>query len=357
MAPSLWCHVRGLLQLLLLLSLGAGPALGRGLPRPQKDLAPHLIPGAHPKAPIGTEPKAFDFLWEKPRDESPWNFSVPQMRAEEVPERIEDTPLGPALHGPKAAQGAQREGLPVTDDFQVAQGPSSQGWTGPPDSQEPLEQDVPAPHPVGLPHLTFTTTTPRLQLRVATVPPSSGKPGGQVGQRPLRDDGLVAKVKTRLSETFPSAHQGPPHTLAPHPGTVRRPVLEEQGEGEEKFLEAAQGPLFTQQDQVASEVGSVSPVEVASTQEPGFQPDLALARSTPPAKKLPAEPPKKAGGGETWAVSFPSPSSKQADFLDVQGSPGPQPSGPPASETSDGQPKPGGYQSEVLSRAGRDSVP
>lgn len=344
MASSPWGHVHGLLLLLLLLSLGAGPALGGSLPKAQEDWEPHLIPGAHPRGPVGTEPEAF--LLQKPRDESPWNSSVPQVRAEEVPQRIEDAPLGPALNGPQAAQGAQREGLPVIDDFQVAQGPNSQGWTGPPDSQEPLEQDAPAPHPVGSPHLTFIPTTPRLQLRVPTVPPSPRGPGGQVGQRPVRDEGLAAEAKPRVSETSPSAHQGPSHTLAPHSGTIRRPVLEEQDGGEEDFQEAAQGPIFTQQDPAASVTGSVSPVEVASTQEPGFQPDLTVTRRLPPATELPAEPPKKAKGGEIWAVSFPSPSLKQADFHDVQGSPGPQPSGPPASETPYEQHKPGGYQGE-----------
>lgn len=167
-----------------------------------------------------------------------------------------------------------------------------------------------------------------------------------MGQQPVRDEGLVTEAKPRVSETTPSAHQGPPHTLAPHSGTIRRPVLEEQDGGKEDFQEAAQGPIFTQQDPVASVVGSVSPVEVASTQEPGFQPDLALTRSLPPANELPAEAPKKAKGGEIWAVSLPSPSLKQADFPNVQGSPGPQPSGPQASETPHVQPKPGRYQSE-----------
>lgn len=349
MASSPWGHVHGLLLLLLLLSLGAGPALGGSLPKAQEDWEPHLIPGAHPRGPVGTEPEAF--LLQKPRDESPWNSSVPQVRAEEVPQRIEDAPLGPALNGPQAAQGAQREGLPVIDDFQVAQGPNSQGWTGPPDSQEPLEQDAPAPHPVGSPHLTFIPTTPRLQLRVPTVPPSPRGPGGQVGQRPVRDEGLAAEAKPRVSETSPSAHQGPSHTLAPHSGTIRRPVLEEQDGGEEDFQEAAQGPIFTQQDPAASVTGSVSPVEVASTQEPGFQPDLTVTRRLPPATELPAEPPKKAKGGEIWAVSFPSPSLKQADFHDVQGSPGPQPSGPPASETPYEQHKP-----EIAAMNGADPI-
>lgn len=345
MAPSPWGHVRGFLLLLLLPSLGAGPALGRGHLGPYEDLEPHWIPGANTKGPIGTEPQDFDFLWEKPIDESPWNSNIPQVPAEEVPERLTDSPFGPALLGPKAAQGAQR-GLLVTDDLQVARGPSSQGWTGSPDSLEPLEQEAPVPHPVGPPHLTFITTTPKLQLRVATVPFSPGEPRDQVGQQPLRDEGVGPKAKNRVSETSSFAHQGHPHTFAPHSGTIRRQVLEEQGRGEEDFQEAAQGPLFTQQDLVAPEAGLVSPVEVASTQEPGSQPDLALARSLPPAEELPVEPPKKAGGEETWEVSFPSPSPKQVDFSDVQGSPGPNPSGPPASETPDQQPKPGGYQSE-----------
>ncbi|XP_066207766.1 proline-rich transmembrane protein 3 isoform X1 [Saccopteryx leptura] len=351
MGPSPLGHICGLLLLLLLPSLKAGLALGGGLPSLQEDSEPHLIPGALPKGSAGTKPKAFDVLWEKSRDESPWNSSVPQVPAEEVSERIEDSPLGPALHGPKAAHGTQRERPPVTYDFQVAQGPSSQGWTGTPVSQEPLEQDAPAPHPMGPPHLAFIPTTPKLQLRVPTAPPSLGEPGSQVGQQPLRDEGLVAKAKNRVSETSSSAHQGPPHTLAPSSGTIRKPVLEEQGGGEEGFQETAQGPLFTQQDPAASEAGLVSPVEVASTQEPGSQPDLALARSLPPVEELPAELPKKAGGEKTGAVSFPSPSLKQADLPDVQGSPGPQPSHPPVSEAPDGQPK-----SEIAAMNGADPI-
>lgn len=156
----------------------------------------------------------------------------------------------------------------------------------------------------------------------------------------------MAQPKNRVSETSPSAHQSAPHTLVPYSGTIRKTVLEEQGGHEEDFQEAAQGPLFTQQDPAIPEVGSVTPLGAASTQEPEFQPDLPLARGLPPAKELPVESPKKAEGGETWVVSFPSPSPKQIDFPDVQGSPGPQPSGPPASETPDGQLKPGGYKSE-----------
>lgn len=348
MAPSPWGRVCGPLLLLLLLSLGAGPALGRGLPKPLEDPEPHLIPGNHPRGPMGTEPQALDFLWEKFRDESPWNSNVPQTPAKEVPREPADSPLGPALHGPKASHRGQREGLPVTDDLQIAQGSSSHGWTGPPDSQEPIEQEAPAPHPGGLPHLTFIPITPRLQLRIATVPPSPGpgEPGGQVEQWPPRDEGLVDKAKIRASEISPLEHQGPPHTLAPHLGTTRRPVLEEQGGGED-FQEAARGPLFTQQDLAVPHVGLVSPAEVASSQEPGSQPDLVLAKSLPPAEELPVELPKKTEGEESWEVSLPSPSPKQASELpDVRGSPRPQPSGPPATETPDGQPKPGGYQSE-----------
>lgn len=345
MAPSPWGCVHGLLLLLPLLSLGASPALGRGLPRPLEDSEPHLTPGAQDKGPLDTEHQAFDFFRENPRDESPWNASVPQVPAEEMPERPEDA-LGPALHGPKAAHGAQRGGLPVTDDLQMARGPISQGWTGPPDSQEPMEQEAPVPYPVGAPHLPFFPTTPRLQLGLATVPPTSGEPGGQVGQLPPNDEGLLAKGKTRVSETFPWDQKGPSPTLVPQPGIVVRPGMEEQGGGQEDFQEAAQGPLSTQQGPAAPDTGSVSPAEGASSQEPESQPDLALARSLPPAEEQPMELPKTAGGGEAWEVSFSSPSPKEAHLPDVRGSPGPQPSDLPASETSDGQPKPGGYQSE-----------
>ncbi|CAD7684902.1 unnamed protein product [Nyctereutes procyonoides] len=352
MAASTWSCVFGSLLLLLLLSLGAGPALGRGLPKPLEDSEPHLIPGDHPQGPMGTEPQALDFLWEKSRDESHWNSNAPQAPAKEVPEEPIDTPLGPALHGPKAAHRAQREGLPVTDDLQLARGSSSQGWTGPPDSQEPREQEALALHPIGLPHFTFIPITPRLQLRIATVPPSPGpgEPGGQVEQGSPRDEGLVAEAMIRVSEIPPLDHQGLPHTLAPHLGTTGRPVLEEQGEDED-FQEAARGPLFTQEDPAVPHVGWVSPAEVASSQEPGAWPDLALAKSLPSAEELSAELPKKTGGEETWEVSSSSPSPKQADVPDVRGSPGPQPSGPPATETPDGQLEP-----EVAGMNGADPI-
>ncbi|XP_042766571.1 proline-rich transmembrane protein 3 [Panthera leo] len=353
MAPSPWGRVCGPLLLMLLLSLGPGPALGRRLPKPLEDSEPHLILGDDPQGPMGTEPHALDFFWQKSRDESPWNSNVPQVPAEEAPEAPADSPLGPALHGPKAAHRAQREGLPVTDDLQMARGPSSHGWTGPPDSQEPMEQEAPAPHPVGLPHLTFIPITPRLQLRIATVSPSPGpeESGGQMGQQPPKDEGLVAEAKIRVSEISPLDHQGPSQTLAPNLGTTKTPVLEEQGGGEEDFQEAAQSPLFTQQDPAAPHVGLVSPAEVASSQETGPQPDLALAKSLPPTEELPLELPKKAGGGETWEVSLPSPSPKEADLSDVRSSPRPQPSGPPATETPDGQPKP-----EIAAMNGADPI-
>ncbi|XP_021571549.1 proline-rich transmembrane protein 3 [Carlito syrichta] len=338
MAACPWGHVCGFLLLLLLSSLGARPALGRGLPRPLDHSETHLIPGAHSKSPMGSEPQAFDFFWETHRDEGPWNSDAPHALAEEMPEKPVASNLGPALHGPRADHGVQRERLPVTDDLQMARGPSSHGWTGSPDSQEPLEQEALAPHPVGPPHLTFIPTTPRLQLRGATVPPSL-EPGGQVGQRPPRDEGLKAKAKTRIPHPSPLDHQGPPPTLVSHSGTVRRPVLEEQDGLQEDFQEAAQGPLFTQQEPAAHGVGPISPVEVASSQEPGTQPDLALSGSLPPAEELPLEPPRKAGAGETWEVSSPGLPPKQADLPDTKDSPGPQPAGPPISEAPDGPPK------------------
>ncbi|XP_004452742.2 proline-rich transmembrane protein 3 [Dasypus novemcinctus] len=337
MAPSPRCGLllRLLLRLLLPL-LGTGPALGRGLPMPL-DAEPHLVPGALPKGPAGAEPQTLTFFRENPGDESPWNSVVPQVPTEEVPERPAAGSIGPALSGPKAAQGAQREGLPVTDGLQTAQGAESQGWTGPPGSQEPPEHKALAPQPVGTPHLTFIPTIPGLQLGVATGPPSPEEPGGQVGQRPPRDEELPAEANTRVLETPPSDYQGPPHVRGPHWGTIGRPVL---GRDEEDFQEAAQGPLFTQQDPAVPDAGLVAPAEGAPSQEPGAQPDLALARSLPPAEELPAGPPKKAGAGETWNISFPGLPPKQADLPDAGGSPGPKLSGPPASGAPDGQLEP-----------------
>ncbi|XP_007944051.1 proline-rich transmembrane protein 3 [Orycteropus afer afer] len=338
--------------LLLLLPLGAGPALGRALTKTLEDSEPPLIPGAHPKGPVGTKPQALDVLWDSPRDEHSWNSGVLQARAKEMPERPADAPLGPALHGPKATHGAQKEGLPVTDDLQTARGPSSQGWTGYADPQEPLEKEALAPRPMGLPHLIFIPTTPRLQLRVATIPPSPGDPGSQAGQPPPRDEGLTAEAKIRDLESLPLDHQDPPPTLGPHWGTVRRPVLTEQGgDEEEDFQEAAGGPLFTQQDSAAPDVGSVFPVEGAPSQDPQAHPDLALTRSLPPAEELPVEPPQKAGAGNNQEVTFPAPLPKQTDLPDAKGLPGSQSSGPPASEAPDGQPKP-----EISATNGADPI-
>nr|XP_003409812.1 proline-rich transmembrane protein 3 [Loxodonta africana] len=335
-----WGCTCGLLLLLLLPPLGAGPALGRGLSKPLEDSEPHLIPEAHPKGPVGTKSQALDIFSENPREEHSWNSGVPQTPAKEAPGRRADAPLGPALRGPKAAHGDEREGLLVTGDLQTARGPRSQGWTGPPDPQEPLEQEALVPHPMGPPHLTYIPTTPRLQLGVATVLPSPGEPGGQAGQQPPRDEGLTAEAKVRIPETPHSDHQSPPYIPGPHWGTVVRPILTEKGGDKEDFQEAARGPLFTQQDPAAPDVGLVFPVEVASSQDPGAQPDLALARSLPPAEELPVESPKKAGAGNNQEVSSSAPPPKQADLPDAKGSPGPQPSGPPTSEAPDGQPKP-----------------
>ncbi|XP_063486461.1 proline-rich transmembrane protein 3 isoform X2 [Symphalangus syndactylus] len=269
MAPSPWGCVCGLLLLLLLPLLGTGPALGRGFPRPLENSEIPMIPGAHPKGSVGSEPQAFDVFPENPRAESHRNSDVRHTPAEEMPEKPVASPLGPALYGPKAAQGAQREQLPGTDDLQMARGPSSHGWTGPLDPQELLEQEAVAPHPVGHPHLTFIPTTPRLQLRDPAVP----------------------------------------------------------------------------------DVGSVPPVEVVYSQEPGAQPDLALARSLPPAEELPVETAKRAGAEVSWEVSSPGPPPKQADLPDTKDSLGPQPMDPPASEAPDGPSKP-----EITATNGADPI-
>uniref|UniRef100_A0A7N9I9I0 Proline rich transmembrane protein 3 n=1 Tax=Macaca fascicularis TaxID=9541 RepID=A0A7N9I9I0_MACFA len=268
MASSPWGCVCGFLLLLLPLP-GTGPALGRGFPRPLENSKTPMIPGAHPKGSLGSEPHSFDIFLDNPRAESHRNSDVRHAPADEMPEKPVASPLGPALYGPKAAQGAQRERPPVTDDLQMARGQSSHGWTGPLDSQELLEQEAVAPHPVSHPHLTFIPTTPRLQLR----------------------------------------------------------------------------------DPAASDVGSVPPVEVVYSQEPGAQPDLALARSLPPAEELPVETPKRAGAEVSWEVSSSSPLPKQVDLPDAKDSPGPQPMDPPASEAPDGPSKP-----EIAAMNGADPI-
>lgn len=307
MVPSVWGCI---CDLLLLLALGASPAMGRNLPRPLEDSELHLTPEAHSKGP--------DVFWG-----SPWGPTLPQAPAA-------DSPPGPALHRPRAAPGAAREQLPGPDNLQVAWGPGFQGWMGPPSAWEPLEQETLAPAPMGAPSPPFSPTIPQPPPRAATIPPSPWEPGSQAPRPP--------PVNAEARD--------PAQTLGAPSGTARGPVLGDQGGQEEDLQELAQGPLTSQQHPAAPDTGPASTVELGSPREPGIQVDLAPARSLPPAEQLPAETPKEAGAGETRPVSSPGPPP------DATASSGPPPTGPAASAAPSGQPKPGECHRESgLSRA------
>ncbi|XP_006887760.1 PREDICTED: proline-rich transmembrane protein 3 [Elephantulus edwardii] len=338
----------GLLLLLVLPSLGAGPALDRGFPRPLEASKPHLVP-AQPTGTMGTKSQALNVLWENPKDENPWNFGAPQGPSKEKPKKFADTPYGPALHGPTAAQEVQREALPVPYDLQTPRGLGSQGWTGPLDPQEPLEQEALSPHPLESPHLTFLPTTPRHQPGVASVPASPEEPAGQAGQQPPRDGALTTKTNITFAETLSSNNQGPSRTLRTHSDTSRGPILPKLGEDEEDVEKAVGGPTFTQQELAAPNVDSMSSVEGTSSQGPEAQPDLGLARSLPTAEELQVELPKKVGGNQN--IGFPAPPLTETDLSDAKGSPGLQLPGPPSLEAPDRHPEP-----EIAAMNGADPI-
>uniref|UniRef100_H0V8W6 Proline rich transmembrane protein 3 n=1 Tax=Cavia porcellus TaxID=10141 RepID=H0V8W6_CAVPO len=309
-----------ILLLLLLPSLGASYSLGRDLSRPLEDTEPYLHP-------VDSETQASGLLWW-----SRTHFDSLQGPAA-VAQRPADSTLGPALPGPHAAPGALGVQLPMRDNLQLAQRPSSQGWMGPPDTQGPWEQDTFAPLPAGASHLTVTPIPPSLQVRPATLPPAPQEPQGPARQHPSRDRDPKAKSKTRAPPASPLDPQGPHHTLMPHTGAVRERVLGGQAGHEGDFKEAAQGLQVTQ-DSVAPSADSSSPAD------PSIQPDLALARRLPPAEELPPEPREKTSAGDTWDISSLGPWPKQMDLPDVEGSQELQPTHTAASEALDGQLKP-----------------
>lgn len=292
---------------LLLWVLRAGPALGRELPRPPDDSEPYLTAGVRPRGLEGPQSQASDF-WEKARDGDSWNSAVSSVPAGEPP-------LGPALHGPRAASRPPRVGPAVTDDLQMARGSTSLGWTGPLDSQESKEHEVPGPHPGGPPQLTVIPTTVRIQFGGATAPPLLG---ASAGLPPPSEQGVSVGAKTSAPETSPWDGHNPLHTPSTPLDTAGSPVLESWG-GEEDFQEVARGPPLIQQGHAPpDQQGSETPVEGGSSPEPETQPDLAKAGSHSPAQETPVEPPRKDEGREE---SSPSPSPKQTDPPDVRGTP------------------------------------